>query len=36
MIEKLVQICEHELDQIDMVINVKKLCCLRIGPRNDF
>jgi len=35
MFEKLVQICEFELDQIDMVINVKKSCCLSIGPRND-
>jgi len=37
MVEKLERICEHELDQIGMVINVfKKSCCLRIGPRNDF
>ena len=26
--------CEHELDLLDMVINARKSCCLRIGPRN--
>jgi len=31
-----VRICEHKLDQIDMLINVKKSCCLHIGPRNNF
>ena len=31
---KLLTICEHELDLLDMVINVKKSCCLRIAPRN--
>ena len=36
MLEKLVRICGHELDQIDMVINVKISCWLRIGQRNDF
>ena len=25
--------CERELDALDSVINVKKTCCLRIGPR---
>jgi len=37
MLEKLVRICEHELDQNAMVIIiVNKSCCLRIGPRNRF
>ena len=27
--------CERELDQLDMVINNKKSCCIRIGPRSD-
>jgi len=36
MLEKLVRIREHELDQIDMEITIKKSRCLRIGPRNDF
>jgi len=35
MLDKLLKICEHELDLLDMAINVKKSCCLRIGPRND-
>jgi len=26
--------CEVELDLIDMAINIKKSCCMRIGPRN--
>jgi len=26
--------CEVELDPIDMAINIKKSCCMRIGPRN--
>jgi len=36
MIEKLVRICEHELDRIHMAINVLKIVPMRIGPRNDF
>jgi len=27
--------CERELQTLDLVINVEKSCCLRIGPRND-
>ena len=27
--------CEIELDKLDMVINTRKSCCLRIGPRNN-
>jgi len=33
-LQKLLVICEHELDRLDMVINVRKSSCLRIGPRN--
>ena len=36
MLDKWLKICERELDLLDMVINVKKSCCLRIGPRNNF
>jgi len=36
MLDKLLKICERELDLLDMAINVKKFCCLRIGPRNNF
>ena len=28
-------LCEHELDQFDTVINNKKSCCIRIGPRSN-
>ena len=27
--------CESELQWLDMSINIKKRCCLRIGPRSD-
>ena len=27
--------CERELDALDLTINVKKSCCLRIGARNN-
>ena len=36
MLDKLLKICECELDLLGMVINVKKSCCLRIGPRTNF
>jgi len=36
MLDKLLKICEHKLDLLDMIINVKNLFCLRIGPRNNF
>ena len=32
--EKLLRICERELNLLDMVINVRKSCCVRIGSRN--
>ena len=28
--------CERELIWLDMAINTKKSCCVRIGPRNDY
>lgn len=32
-LQNLLHICERELKWIDMSINVKKSCCIRIGPR---
>jgi len=32
-LQKLLSACENELQLLDMVINRKKSCCLRIGPR---
>jgi len=34
-LEKLLRKCEEELSYPDMVINVKKSACLRVGPRYD-
>jgi len=34
-LEKLLHICEKQLHWLDMAINFKKSCCLRIGPRCD-
>jgi len=34
-LENLLRLCEQELHYLDMAINVKKSCCLRIGPRNN-
>ena len=34
-LEKLLHACEKELEWLDMSINLKKSCCLRIGPRHD-
>jgi len=28
-------LCEQELNSIDMVINVRKSCCMRVGTRQD-
>jgi len=33
VLEKLLHKCESELQWLDMYINLKKSCCLRIGPR---
>jgi len=35
MLERLLHLCELELQHLDMSINLKKSCCLRIGPRSD-
>ena len=29
------KVIKIELDKLDMVINTRKPCCLRIGPRNN-
>lgn len=34
-LQQLVDSCEIELNWLDMLINVKKSCCMRIGPRCD-
>jgi len=34
-LQKIVNICENELNLLDMQINVKKSCCMRIGQRHD-
>ena len=34
-LQRLFSACESELIQLDMSINVKKSCCIRIGPRHD-
>jgi len=33
VLEKLLHKCESELQWLDISINLKKSCCLRIGPR---
>ena len=34
-LENLLNDCERELRDVDMLINIKKSFCLRIGPRHD-
>ena len=34
-LQKLLRACEQELDSIDMSLNAKKSCCMRIGVRHD-
>ena len=34
-LESLLNLCERELDQLDMVTNNKKSCCIRIRPRSN-
>ena len=34
-LDALTKTCEIELDKLDMVINTRKSCCLRIRPRNN-
>ena len=35
-LQRIFDICESELMWLDMVISVKKSCCMRVGPRNDY
>ena len=35
VMQRLLQACEEELNSLDMVINIKKSNCMRIGSRND-
>ena len=34
-LQNIVNICENELNLLDMQINVKKSCCMRIGQRHN-
>ena len=34
-LEKLLRVCERQLAWLDMAINFKKSCCIRIDPRCD-
>jgi len=34
-LQQLLTICELELSWLDMLINTKKSCCIRIGQRHD-
>jgi len=34
-LERLLHVCERELEWLDMSVSYKKSCCLRIGPRYD-
>jgi len=34
-LERMLHACERELHCLDMAINFKKTCCMRIGPRCD-
>jgi len=34
-LQKIVNICENEPNLLDMQINVKKSCCMRVGQRHD-
>ena len=35
MLQKLLDKCEQEFNWLGMSINVKKSCCMRVGPRYD-
>ena len=35
-LQRIFDVCERELVWLDMAINTKKSCCIRIGPRNDY
>jgi len=34
-LQKLLLVCETELNYLDMTINSKKSSCIRVGPRHD-
>jgi len=34
-LQKLLNTCERELDSLDLVINVKNSCCVRVDPRSN-
>jgi exonuclease III len=34
-LQRLVSSCESELQKLDMLINVRKSCCIRFGPRHN-
>jgi len=34
-LQRLLGLCERELQWLDLCINVKKTCCMRVGPRHD-
>ena len=34
-LQRMLWLCEQELNSIDMVINVRKSCCMRVGTRQD-
>jgi len=34
-LDAIVKICELELSRLDMAINTRKSCCLRVGPRSN-
>jgi len=34
-LQRLFSVCESELKWLDLCINTKKTCCIRIGPRHD-
>ena len=34
-LQRMLWLCEQELNSIDMVINAKKSCCMRVGRRQD-
>ena len=34
-LQSIVYMCERELNRLDLLVNVKKSCCMRVGPRND-
>ena len=34
-LQNVLRMCERELDALDLTINMKKSCCLRIGARNN-